>query len=235
MAQARPSQSGLVAGQGRQADEGAEADDPRVGQARAARVARDPGHQQAGGQREDRERHRRVGQRRVEEERQVDRRGQARAERQGPGPADRQAALLGDVGGEPPGEDRHDRPDHAPTRPGRPRRSTPAMAIGIAARNVGSGSQTSNAGRGNDERRRLVAPQGVRDEAATVEQVARDADVVGRVLRLREDDLRREDRTGHERHDEHETHRQERFAAGHRAATDAVAAQRVSAGSRQTG
>ena len=43
---------------------------------------------------------------------------------------------------------------------GRERRC-PSSAIGMRGRNVGSGSQTSNAGRGNDERRRLVAPQRV--------------------------------------------------------------------------
>ena len=72
----------------------------------------------------------------------------------------------------------------------------------MAARNVGSGSQTSKAGRGKIERRRLVAPQGIGDEPAALEQVARDADVVGRVLGLREDDLRREDRADDERDDE---------------------------------
>ena len=41
------------------------------------------------------------------------------------------------------------------------------------------------------ERRRLVAPQRVGDEAAALDEVARDADVVGRVLGLREDDLAR--------------------------------------------
>ena len=41
------------------------------------------------------------------------------------------------------------------------RNVVPKMAIGMAARNVGSGSQTSNAGRGNDERRRLEAPHGI--------------------------------------------------------------------------
>ena len=48
------------------------------------------------------------------------------------------------------------------------------------------------------QRRRAVAPQRVGDEAAALQQVARDADVVGRVLGLREDDLRREERADDE-------------------------------------
>ena len=53
-----------------------------------------------------------------------------------------------------------------------------------------------------DQRRRLVAPQGVADEAAALEQVARDADVVGGVLGLGEHDLGREVGARDERDDE---------------------------------
>ena len=59
----------------------------------------------------DRERHRRIGQGAVEEQRQVDRGRQARADGERSGPLRRHPPLLGDVRGEPPGEDRHDRAD----------------------------------------------------------------------------------------------------------------------------
>ena len=111
-----------------------------------------------------------------------------------------------------------------------------ASAIGIAARNDGSGSQTSNAGRGNDERRRLVAPERVGDEAAALDEVARDADVVGRVLGLREDDDRRRDDADDERDGEDASAGQPRPRGGSRRRPSRARShvQRV-AGSRQTG
>ncbi len=76
----------LVAGQRGEADEHAQKEDPRVDQANGCPIARDARHQEAGAQGEDREQHRRVGQGAVEEERQVDRGGQAGADGQRPRP-----------------------------------------------------------------------------------------------------------------------------------------------------
>ena len=126
-----------------------EADDPRVGQPGAARVARRSGS--SAGRRRGRGPRTASSSRagRVEQERQVDRGRQPGPDRQRPGAADGQAAFRRDVGREPPGEDRHERADDDRRPPGPPRTSCPRSAIGIAARKVGSGSQTSNAGRGN--------------------------------------------------------------------------------------
>ena len=69
------------------------AEQPPVGQPERLRRSQQPRHQRAGRQGEDREQHRRVGQGRVEDERQVDGRGQPGADREDAGAADRQAAL----------------------------------------------------------------------------------------------------------------------------------------------
>ena len=124
------------------------------------------------------------GQRRVEDQRQVHgaRSGPRRGRACGPGR--RQPALLGDVRREPPGEDRDERADEDRGRPAPPRSVVPKIAIGIAARKVGSGSQTSKAGPREAQRRRLEAPERVGDQAAALDEVARDADVVGGVLGL---------------------------------------------------
>ena len=110
-AQASAEQDRLVAGQRGQADQDAEREDARS-------VSRPPRGSRtmrvisrAGGERERRERHRRVGQGRVEQQRQVDGRRQAGAEGQRPRPPERQLALRRDIGGEPPGQDRDDRAD----------------------------------------------------------------------------------------------------------------------------
>ena len=138
----------------------------RSGAGRSARRSRgsrrDPRHEQARAEREDRERHRRVGQRRVEEERQVDGGGQAGAERRacGPGPVGRPRSC-GDVGREPPGEDRARARRRARSSTCAAAKVGPRSAIGIAARNVGSGSQTSNAGRGKTSGGVCIAPQRV--------------------------------------------------------------------------
>ena len=63
-----------------------------------------------------------------------------------PGPG--ASCALGDVRGEPPGEDRHQRPDAATDDDCEDANVVPNRAIGTAARNVGSGSQTSKAARG---------------------------------------------------------------------------------------
>ncbi len=85
----------------------------------------------------------------MKDERQVDGAGQAGAQGQDPHPAVREATLDRRVGAQAPGENRDDRPDedgaHLAASNVEPR-----MAIGMAASSVGSGSQTSNAGRGND-------------------------------------------------------------------------------------
>ena len=228
----QPDPDRLVARQRRQADERPQADHPQVGQTRPAWVARDPRHQQARGQGQHRERHRRVRQGGMEEERQVDRGRQARAEGQGPGSSDRQTAFLRDVGGKAPGEDRHERPDDD-------RRD-----LGGLERRTDDGHRDRGEERRQrqphlerrpreHERRRLEAPQGVRHEAAAVQQVACHADVVGGVLGLGEHDLRGEERARHERYDEDQRDGQPHLAPGH--AAPPVAAQRTSAGSRQTG
>ena len=108
----------------------------------------DAGHEQARAEGERRERHRRVGQGRVEEQRQVDRRRQAgaraRASRARLGGKPRSVATSAasrqaSTGTSAPIEDAH---TWAAGKVG------PNSAIGIAARNVGSGSQTSKAGAG---------------------------------------------------------------------------------------
>ena len=139
----------LVAGQRGQADEDAEADEPRVGQPRAARVAGDPRHQQAGAERQRRERHRRVRQRRVEDERQVDRRGQAACR----GPACGPGRAAGRAPRATSAASRQARTGtSAPTRTddhwAAAKRHAAERHRRSAARNVGSGSQTSKAGRG---------------------------------------------------------------------------------------
>ncbi len=68
----------------------------------------------------------------------------------------------------------------------------PRTAIGIAARNVGSGSQTSKAGRGKTS----GGVSKLHSESVTavaLDQVPRDAHVVRDILRSRERDLRRDD------------------------------------------
>ena len=199
----------LVAGQGGQADEDAETDDAQVEEAAAARLADDARHQQAGREGEDRERHRRVGQGGMEEQRQVDRAGQPGADRQHPGASRRQPAFHGDVRGQPPGEDRHDGPEHD-RRP---------LSGGEGGAEEGHRDRRQQrrerqphleGGPRERERRGLVAPQRVRDEAAPLDQVARDAEVVGRVLGLREDDLGREQHPRHERDGEDPDHRGDR-------------------------
>ena len=149
MSQASAEEDRLVAGQRGKADEDAQPDDPRVGQAGAARIGGDAGHEQARRQGEDRERHRRVGQRRVEEERQVDRGGQPGPDRERPGAAGGKPAFRRDVGGEPPGQDRHDRPDDDGRPLGGRERRARGEPSGSRPGSVGSGSQTSNAWRGN--------------------------------------------------------------------------------------
>ena len=83
-----------------------------------------------------------------------------------------------------------------PARPGPGRRRSvgPRTAIAGGRAAIGSGSQTSKAGRGKYERRRLEAPDRVADEAAALDHVAGDADVVGGVLGGREAEHRGEDR-----------------------------------------
>ena len=101
----------LVAGQRPQAEQHAQGDQARVGQRCAARVAHDAGHEQARAEHDHRERHRRVGQGRAEQQRQVDRRRQAGADPDPARPFEVEAAFLGDVERQPPGQDRHERPD----------------------------------------------------------------------------------------------------------------------------
>ena len=147
-----------------------------------------------GAEGERRERHRRVGQGGVEDERQVDRGGQARPERERPGPA--------------PATGRAPRATSAASRQASTGTSAPISTLRDLRRRRTCAPKQRHRDRGEerrqrqpdlerrpreDQRRRLVAPQRVGHEAAALEEVARDADVVGGVLRLREDDLRGED------------------------------------------
>ena len=75
-------------------------------QAGAARVAQDAGHEQAAPSARTPNRHRRVGQGRVEEQRQVDGGREPGPDGERPRPARGQAALRGHVRREPPGEHR---------------------------------------------------------------------------------------------------------------------------------
>ena len=188
----------LVAGQRGEADQHAEGDEPRVGQPAAARVADEARHQQAGRQGEHRERHRRVGQGRVEEQRQVDRRRQPGPDGERPGALARQAALLRDVGRQPPGEDRDERADEDRRPLGR--RERRAEDRHRDRRQERRQRQPHLEGGAREhERRRLVAPQRVGDEPAALDEVPGDAEVVGGVLGLREDDLAGERRSRDQR------------------------------------
>ncbi len=102
---------GLVACQGSQTQQDADPEQTRVAETAVMRLAKHARHQQAGAQHEGRERHRRIGEGRVQDERQIDRRGETRPEGDGPGAHGRHAALRGDIGREPPGEHRHRRAD----------------------------------------------------------------------------------------------------------------------------
>ena len=94
----------------------------------------------------------------------------------------------------------------------------PNKAIGIAARNVGSGSQTSNAGRGNDSGGVWKLQIALLVEAMAVEQVPGHVDVVGGVLGLGEDDDRGGPDADDERDREDEQRLEEQVAAAHEAA-----------------
>ena len=116
---------------------------------RAPRGSRgDAGHEQAGGEGEDRERHRRVGERRMEQERQVDRRDQPGPDGERPRATDRQAAFRGDVGGEPPGQDRHDAPRRGPTTTGPPRTSCRGAPSGSRRGRSGAAARPRTPGAG---------------------------------------------------------------------------------------
>ena len=229
----QPEPDRLVAGQRGEADEDAQGDHAPVEDAARSRVAGDPAHQEARAEGEDGERHRRVGEGAVQEQREIERGGQARPDREGPGARHGQSAFLGDVRGEPPGEDGHEGADHD-------RRDLGGGERGAEDRHrdgVEEGGQREPDLEGRtreDERRRPVAPQGVGDEAPALEEVARDADVVGGVLGLRKDDRRRDERPCGERHGEDGRAGQPRLLAGHGAAA-AVTVQRVSSAPRQTG
>ncbi len=204
----------LVAGQRGQAQAHAQGDDPRVGQAPATRVGPDAAHQQAGDQRERREGHRRIGQGRVQDEGQVDRAGQPRADGQGPGALHAEATLGGDVRGQPPAQDRHDRPDQDAGDLG-----------GAEGRPEGGHRRGGEPGREGhpdlegraweDEGRRAVAPQGIADQPTALEQVLGDPDVIRGVLRLGEHDLGREDDPDDEGHGEDQEGGQDRLATAH--------------------
>ena len=140
---------GLVAGQRSQPQQHADPEQTRVGQSALAWIAQRPGS--SAGTRQER------GPRRASSSRAAPSGGRAagRRPRSGPVPSARvrariggHAPLLGDIGREPPGEDRHDRPDEHARHLRGAAGSGRGAAIGIAARNVGSGSQTSKAGRG---------------------------------------------------------------------------------------
>ena len=136
--QPRPGQGepdGLVARQRREADEQADPEEAGVQHPGLPRLAQDARHQQRRAEDEGAEQHRGVGQRGVEQQRQVDRRREP-----GPGcerssPPGRQAALQGDVRGEAPGEDGHDRAGDDRDRPGP--RASPSRAGSDAARPPG--------------------------------------------------------------------------------------------------
>ena len=205
-AQIRASQTVSLRVSAPRPEQDAERQQPRVRQRRAARVAHDAGHEQARAEHDRGEQHRRVGQGRVEEQRQVDGRRQPGPERDPAGAVCPEAPLLATSSASRQASTGTSAPTStldtwAAGKVG------PKIAIGIAARNVGSGSQTSNAGRGKTSGGVLIAPQRVADETAALEQVARHADVVRGVLRLREDDLRGEEGPHDQRDDEDQERR----------------------------
>ncbi len=204
----------LVSRQGGQADEQPDGDEPRVEESAAARIAGDAGHEQTRRQGEDGERHRRVGERRVEQERQVDRGRQPGPDRERLRPAVREPALGGDVGRQPPGQHRHDRADDDGDPLGR-REGHPEQRHRDDREERRQRQPDLERVAREGERRRLVAPQRIRDDAAPFEHVPRDPDVVGGVLRLREDDLGGEDHPHDEGDDEDPERGQRGLAAAH--------------------
>ena len=172
---------------------------------------------------------------------QVDGGREPRPDRERPRPAGGQPALRGDVRREPPGEDREDRArEHRDHLRGAHR--------GLEADRRGPGEE-GDRDRGEQrgerqpdlerrprelERRRAVAPERVRDEPAALDEVARDADVVRRVLGLGEADDRGRDDAHGERDDEDPEHGQPRLAAGERPAVGHGAGHRHGAGTRDT-
>ena len=139
---------------------------------RAPRGSRDdPGHEQARAEHEHRERHRRVGQGRVEQQRQVDRGRQAGADGQSParafGARPRSAATSAR---QAPGQHRHERAR-------RGRCETWAAGERRAEERHRDGGQEGRQRQPDlerrareDERRGLVAPQRVGDEPAALER-----------------------------------------------------------------
>ena len=187
-AQASGEPDRLVAGQRRGAQQQADRQQPRVREARAARVAEHAGHQQAGAQGEHAEQDRGVRQGGVEEERQVDGRGEARSRSPASAPGPRGSrALARHVRGQAPRQDRQDRARRARDRPARrasrspagSARPRPSSAIGIATSSDGQRQPDLERRAREHQRRRAVAPQRVRDEPAALHEVARHAHVVG--------------------------------------------------------
>ncbi|TMC62286.1 MAG: hypothetical protein E6J17_07010 [Chloroflexi bacterium] len=168
----------------------------------------------------------------MEDERQIDTRGQAGTQREDGDAAGRQAPLRAGIGGQPPGQHRDERTDDHRTHLGGCERRA-EHRHGNRGEERRQREPDLEGGARHRERRRLVAPQGITDEAAAVEQVAGDADVVGRVLRLGEDDQRR----GSDAHDDRDRddgeHGRDHLVARHPALA-AAPAHRVSDGSTQT-
>jgi hypothetical protein len=181
----------LVPGQRREPQQDPERDDAPVVQAQPdaqaaaaggdlGRGAKDPRPEEARGQDDGPEEHRRIGQDRVEDERQEDGRRQPRPDGQGPGPAHREPALDGDVGRQSPGQDGHEPADDDRRPLGR--------GEGGAEREHREGGEERRQREPDLERRTwelegwgAVAPDRVAHEAAALHEVAGDADVVGGV------------------------------------------------------
>ena len=177
----------LVAGQRGEPEQDAEQEQTRIAHASPPRLPRQPRHEQAGAQGEDREQCRRVRQGRVEDERQIDGRCQPGAQREHPAATGRQPALEGDVGAQAPRQDGDERTgDDRHELGGREGWTEQLHRDGGEQRRQWQPHLERRAW--HDEGRRLVAPDGVGDQAAPLHEVPRDAEVVRRVLRGREDD-----------------------------------------------
>ncbi len=220
----------LVPSQRGQPQHHAEPDEPPVAGPPAPRLAQDPCHEQARRQGEHRERHGRVGERAVDDQRAVGACDQPHAKRQDARPAPWKPALLGHVGREAPCQHRDQRAHEDGGHLRRPeRRAEQRHGDG-----VDEGRQRHpdlEGGARHHERRRLVAPERVADQPVALDEVAGDRHVVGGVLRDGERDRRGRDGAHDEGEREDGAGGQPGLAPGHGSAPWRRQARRSAAGS----
>jgi hypothetical protein len=175
----------FVAGEGGEPDQDAQAQQARIADPGAARLAQETGDHEAGAEDQGREGTRGIGQGAEQDERQLDGRGQPGSQGQRAGPPGRQPELRGDVGTQAPGQDRDERANQERRDLGDSKgRAEQEHRQGDEERRQGQPDLECRPREG--ERRRLEAPQGIARQAVAGDQVARHHHVVGSVLRRRE-------------------------------------------------